>query len=156
MALVIPPLPLGTRGAIHKTVRREDTADSQGYKGVPVLSTPSLFLWMELACAQAVEGFLPKGLRHVGTRTEARHLAATPIGVPVTAVAELAEVDGRRLVFRCQARDPMEKIGEGIHERMIVDWDRFCRAMEQKKDYCDRNREPYPPGEGKEGGDREP
>lgn len=145
MALTIPPLPLGRKGVIRKIVRPEDTADFQGYKGVPVLSTPTLFLWMELACAEAVEGLLPPELCHVGTRTDARHLAATPVGIPVTAEAELVEVEGRRLVFRCRAHDPVERIGEGIHERLIVDWSRFCRALEEKTNRCDDNREPQPP-----------
>lgn len=148
MTLRIPPLPLGKRGTVEKTVRPEDTADFQGYKGVPVLSTPSLFLWMELACAAAVEGLLPPGLKHVGTRTEARHLAATPIGMKVTAEAELVEVDGRRLVFRCQARDPVEVIGEGIHERWIVDWKQFCRALEEKEQTCVSSQDPQFPWKG--------
>ena len=80
-----------------------------------------------------MEGVLPEGLRHVGTRTDARHLAATPIGLPVTAEAELVEVRGRLLVFRCRARDPAEVVGEGFHERLIVDWERFCRSVERKK-----------------------
>lgn len=115
------------------TVRSKDTAHHFGYEGVAVLATPSLFLWMELACAKAVEGLLPEGLRHVGTRMDARHLAATPVGLPVTVEAELVDVRNRLLTFRCEARDPAELVGEGIHERLIVDWDRFCRELDEKK-----------------------
>ena len=148
MPLQIPPLPLGRKGTVEKPVRVEDTADFQGYEGVPVLSTPSLFLWMELACAAAVEGLLPPGLRHVGTRTDARHLAATPIGLKVTAEAELIKVDGRRLIFRCQARDPVGLIGEGIHERWIVDWAQFCQGLEEKKRICASLQDPQSPLKG--------
>lgn len=129
----VPSLPLGRSAVTQWTVRSKDTAHRQGYEGVAVLSTPSLFLWMELACAKVVEGLLPEGLRHVGTRMDARHLAATPVGFPVTVDAELVDVKKRLLVFRCRARDPAELVGEGIHERLIVDWERFCRDLDEKK-----------------------
>ena len=78
-------------------------------------------------------GCLPAGYNHVGVHNDVVHLAATPVGLPVVASAELVEVDGRRLVFHVEAHDSVEKIGEGRHERMIVSWARFLERLEEKR-----------------------
>ena len=73
----------------------------------------------------AVEGLLPVGHQTVGTRLDVSHTAATPVGMRVVAHAEVIKVDGRKLTFRLWAEDAVERIGEGTHERIIVNVERF-------------------------------
>lgn len=122
----------GVKGEWRVLVGPEHTAHHTGHTGVHVFSTPQLILAMEMACTRALAGRLPDGFNHVGTRNDILHLTATPPGFTVVAEAELIEVDGRRLVFRVQAHDNIEKIGEGRHERVIVSWERFLGRLEEK------------------------
>jgi predicted thioesterase len=69
----------------------------------------------------------------VGTRVDVRHLAPTPVGMEVRLRAEILEVEGRRLRFRVEAWDAVEKIGEADHERFVIDWDRFIQRVEKKQ-----------------------
>jgi fluoroacetyl-CoA thioesterase len=84
---------------------------------------------MEAAAVQALSGSLAEGETTVGTRIEASHLAATPLGAEVRAEAELTAVEGRKLIFRIVAHDQQQKIGEGLHQRMIVARDRFLAKL---------------------------
>lgn len=122
----------GLKGEWRLLVGQEHTAHHTGHAGVHVFSTPQLILAMEMACTRALAGHLPDGFNHVGTRNDIVHLAATPPGFTVVAEAELIEVDGRRLVFRVEAHDDIEKIGEGRHERVIVSWERFLSRLDEK------------------------
>ena len=87
----------------------------------------------------ALSGALPPGQTSVRIKAELEHLAATPVGMEVTAAAELIGVDGRRLIFRVEARDAVEVIGRGRHERVLVDEARFLARTEQKKAKGDGN-----------------
>ena len=122
----------GLRGEWRVVVGPEHTAHHTGHTGVHVFSTPQLILAMEMACTKALSGRLPDGFNHVGTRNDIVHLAPTPPGSTVVAEAELIEVDGRRLVFRVEAHDGIDKIGEGRHERVVVNWERFLNRLEEK------------------------
>ncbi|MSQ27381.1 MAG: thioesterase [Dehalococcoidia bacterium] len=122
----------GLKGEYRVRVTEAHTAHHTGHTGVYVYSTPQLVLAMEMACTAALAGHLPEGWNHVGTKNDMTHLAATPVGFDVVAKAELAEVDGRRLVFRVEAYDDTEKIGEGRHERFVVEWSRFQARLEAK------------------------
>ena len=84
------------------------------------------------AAIKAVDHLLPSGSSTVGTHLDIRHLAATPPGLEVRARAELVEVEGRRLKFKVEAFDPSEKIGEGTHERFIVDLGRLIARAQAK------------------------
>ncbi|HEV8678575.1 MAG TPA: thioesterase family protein, partial [Stellaceae bacterium] len=86
----------------------------------PVFATANMIAFVEWTCVAALAPYLAPHQRTVGTRVEMTHLAATPIGMSVTADIELVEIDGRRLRFRVACRDEVEPIGEGFHERMIV------------------------------------
>lgn len=124
----------GLSAVIKATVTEEDTAARWGSGLVPVYSTPALVALLESAAVRLLEGRLGQGQTSVGVRIEVRHLAATPVGMQVRARAELVEVDGRRLAFRVEAWDEIEKIGEGAHDRFIVDEAKFMsRAMEKLK-----------------------
>jgi predicted thioesterase len=122
----------GLRGEAHLTVDFIHTAAALGDFGVVVLGTPYMINLMEIASAKAVEPELETGQTTVGTLVDVRHLAATPIEMKVTASSWLVEVDGRRLVFEVEAYDEREKIGEGRHERFIVDLQRFLERTRAK------------------------
>ncbi len=122
----------GLQGRSTLIVADEHTAAHFGAGGVRVFGTPMMIGLMENAAFSAVQALLPEGQTSVGTRVDIRHLAATPIGMRVTATAELLEVDGRRLLFRVEARDEKELIGEGQHERAIITLDRFLSRIEDK------------------------
>lgn len=122
----------GLTGEIEMVVTEDDTAARWGSGLVPVFGTPRLVGLMEGAAVQALEGRLPQGQTSVGGRIDVRHLAATPVGMRVHAYAELMEVDGRRLLFRVEAWDEVEQIGEAIHERFVVGVERFVARAQAK------------------------
>lgn len=105
----------------------ENTAAAVGAGGVEVFATPMMIALMENAAWRAVADHLDEGFVTVGTLVNVRHLAATPLGQRVRATAELIEIDRRRLVFRVEAYDERQKIGEGIHERFMVQLQRFLQ-----------------------------
>lgn len=111
----------GLVGEARTIVGGSNLASAYGSGAIDVFATPALVALVENAALLAVQPMLEPGTITVGTRVDIRHLAATPPGVEVQARAELIEVDGRRLVFRVEAADPVEQVGDGTHERMIVD-----------------------------------
>jgi fluoroacetyl-CoA thioesterase len=125
-------LEVGLTGEMVAEVQPEHTARSLGSGGVDVLATPMLVALMEGAAKDTVQPGLPEGWTTVGTRVDICHLAATPVGMKVSAKATLSEVDGRRLVFTVEAHDDHEKIGEGSHERFIVSTERFENKARSK------------------------
>jgi fluoroacetyl-CoA thioesterase len=124
---------LGTSAEVTATVDRSSLASTVGSGGLDVFSTPSLIALMENAARSAVEPLLPPHQATVGVRVDVRHLAPSPLGAPVRARAELIEVDGRRLVFHIEAFDAHEKIGEGTHERMVIDPARLLARAQAKR-----------------------
>lgn len=122
----------GLRGEARERVDESKLASTLKSGHVDVYSTPAMISLMEQAAIAAIDGLLPEGSESVGTRVDVRHLAATPPGLEVRAQAELVEVDNRRLVFRVEAFDPVEKIGEGTHERVIVDLPRLLARARGK------------------------
>ncbi len=87
---------------------------------------------MEKAASIAVQNYIDEDSSTVGTMINVKHMAATPIGLNVTARAELVEVDGKRLVFNVEAFDEKGKIGEGQHERFIINAQRFISKAKSK------------------------
>jgi len=114
-------------------VSAQETADHLGSGSVSVFSTPSMVLLMERTAVQAIEPVLPAEQQTVGIRIDVRHLAATPAGMTVRCKAELTEVNGRMLTFRVEAWDDVELIGEGTHERMLVQTQRFLDRVATKR-----------------------
>ena len=98
----------------------------------PVFATANMIALVEWTCVAALAPYLTPHQRTVGTRVEMSHTAATPIGMAVTAEIELIEFDGRRLRFKVSCHDEFEPIGEGFHERMIIDHDRFMARLARK------------------------
>ncbi|MDH3287579.1 MAG: thioesterase family protein [Betaproteobacteria bacterium] len=122
----------GLTGLAEIVVGTRDTAPHVGSGKIGVLATPIMVNLMEAAALQAVEKFMPPGYQTVGTRLDVKHFAATPVGLRVRAEAKLVKVDGRTLTFRIQAADEREPIGEGDHERLIINVERFDQRMQKK------------------------
>jgi fluoroacetyl-CoA thioesterase len=122
----------GLSAELNHTVADADTASKWGSGLVPVFSTPALVGLMESAAVAALAGHLPAGQTTVGARIDVHHLAATPVGMQVRARAELTAVEGRKLVFKIQAWDDVELIGEAAHERYVVDEARFLSRIQAK------------------------
>jgi fluoroacetyl-CoA thioesterase len=99
----------------------------------PVFATANMIAFIEWTCVAALAPYLAPHQRTVGTRVEISHTAATPVGMDVTAEVELIEIDGRRLRFKVSCGDEAEPIGDGFHERMIVDYDRFMARLDRKR-----------------------
>ena len=125
--------PLGLTGEATVQVGPELTARHLGSGAVGVFATPEMVRIMERAAVNALLPHLRPGQQSVGVLVNVRHLAATPLGATVTARAELIAVDGRRLTFRVSAHDGIEAIGEGLHERAIIDLARFEAKAQAKR-----------------------
>ena len=110
----------GLTGEAKIVVADANTAEVFGNAGAKVYATPMLVALMEQAAIDAIRQTLLPGEGSVGTRVEMSHTAATPIGLTVTARAELVEVAGKRLVFDIVAVDDVETVGKCRHERFIV------------------------------------
>lgn len=122
----------GTTNTLTVVVDESMTADRFGNTGVQVLATPMLVSDFELAAHQLAMPALALGQGTVGSRIDIRHLAATPIGMRVSFRATLTERDGRRLLFQVEADDDHDHVGEGTHERFIVDMQRFMGRIATK------------------------
>jgi fluoroacetyl-CoA thioesterase len=126
-------IPVGAKGTFTLKVTPAHLANQ--FKDVslpPVFATPMMVTAMENAALNAVREYLEPGESAVGTLVNVRHLAATPAGHQITAEAEVTEVDGRRIEFKVSARDETEEIGNGTHERMVVDLGRLGRKLDAK------------------------
>jgi len=122
----------GLSGQRSLVVEERHTAGHLGSGGAPVYATPMMVLAMEEAALGAVDPLLEPGKATVGYSLDVKHLAATPIGMRVTATATLLSVDGKMLTFRVEARDERELIGEGTHIRAIIDLERFKAKLAAK------------------------
>jgi fluoroacetyl-CoA thioesterase len=128
----LPDLKPGLKGSAQLLVGVEHTAPSIGSGKVPVLATPVMSNVIEAAALAAVEHLLPAGHQSLGIHLDVRHFAATPIGMRVRATAELIGVDRRTLSFRVEARDDKEPIGDGLHQRVVVNVARFDERVQAK------------------------
>ena len=126
-------LKIGLLAEKSEVVSTNNTAISYGSGSIAVYATPAMIGLMEGAAIKCVDDKLESGLGTVGISLNVRHLAATPIGMSVTATAELIEIVERKLVFKVTAFDNNEKIGEGIHERFIIKIDKFITKCNNKK-----------------------
>ena len=122
----------GLRGSASLVVSDEHTAPSIGSGKVRVLATPVMINLIEAAALDAIEHRLPAGYQSLGTRLDVRHIAATPVGMRVTATAEVLRVDGRTVNFRVEARDERELIGDGTHDRVVVNVAKFDQRVQRK------------------------
>lgn len=126
-------LQIGLKGVAETPVTEENTAAAMGSGLLPVFATPAMLALMENAAAASVQPCLAEGQGTVGTRLEVSHLAATPVGLTVRAESELIEIDRRSLVFTVRAWAGEELIGEGTHQRFIIDNARFLEKALAKR-----------------------
>jgi fluoroacetyl-CoA thioesterase len=128
------PIPVGAKGTFTLRVTPAHLANQFKDAALPqVFATPMMVTIMENAALNAVRAYLDPGESAVGTVVTVRHLAATPVGHQVTATAEVTKVDGRRIEFNVSARDETEEIGNGTHERMVVDMARLDKKLAAKR-----------------------
>jgi fluoroacetyl-CoA thioesterase len=126
-------IPIGATGIYTQRVAKSDLANQFKDTMLPqVFATPMMIRAMENAALNAIRDYLDPGESAVGTAVDIRHLAATPVGHQITAGATVTKTDGRRIWFDVSARDEMENIGTGTHERMVVDMKRISDKLAQK------------------------
>jgi fluoroacetyl-CoA thioesterase len=122
----------GLVGSVEHRVDERSTALSMVSGTVPVLGTPELVRLMEAAAVTALEGRLPADSTTVGVYIAAHHTAPTPIGLTVRVTATVTEVEGRRIRFNIVAHDDVEQVGHAVHERVIVNVERFMSGAARK------------------------
>jgi predicted thioesterase len=132
MAADLSRLRPGLRGEAFLTVGGEHTAPRVGSGAIHVLATPVMINLFEAAALAAVEQLLPPGHQSLGTVLHVRHIAATPVGMRVTAFATIEKIDGRTITFKVEARDERELIGDGTHERVVVNVEKFDQRVQRK------------------------
>lgn len=130
--LDLSKLRIGQIGSSELLVGAEHTAPHVGSGRVPVLATPVMINLIEAAALAAVEALLPIGCQSLGIHLNVRHFAANSVGMRVRAEAQLLAIDGRTLSFRVEARDDAEIIGDGTHQRVVVDVTRFDQRIQKK------------------------
>ena len=122
----------GLKGTAHLLVGAEHTAPFVGSGRIPVLATPVMINVIEAAALNAIEHLLPYEHQSLGTHLDVSHVAATPVGLRVTATAEVSQIDGRSIIFNVEARDDFEVIGGGTHRRVVVSVPRFDARIQRK------------------------
>lgn len=132
MTVLTSSLRPGLVGRAELVVGTNDTAPRVGSGRVAVLATPVMISVIEAAALDAVEHLLEEGKQSLGTHLDVTHVAATPVGMRLTATAELVAVEGRQLTFRVRAEDEVDVVSEGTHSRVVVDVARFDQRVRQK------------------------
>lgn len=122
-------LTVGMINKKEKIVTSNDTASSFGSGAAEVFATPMMIGLMENAAMNCVKDKLPQGYSTVGTMVNIKHMSATAVGKKVWAIAKLVEIDRKRLTFFVEAFDEDKKIGEGTHERFIIDETKFMQNL---------------------------
>lgn len=122
----------GMAGTSTLVVAPEHTAPRVGSGRIAVLATPVMINVIEAAALAAMEHALPDGHQSLGIHLDVRHFAATPVGLTVTARAEVTAVEGRTITFRVEVKDDKEPIGDGTHQRVVVNVARFDQRVQRK------------------------
>jgi len=125
---------VGMKHSIEKIVTPELTANAVGSGGLDVFGTPFMIGMMECAAMWCIQPELPEGKGTVGVEISTNHLAPTPVGMKVTATAEVTAVseNGKMITFKITAFDEEGPIGEGVHTRAIISNDRFLQKCNEK------------------------
>ena len=122
----------GSVGRSELLVGEEHTAPRVGSGLVHVLATPVMINLFEAAALDAVDQHLPAGYPSLGTVLNVRHIAATPVGMKVFSLARIIKVEGRTVYLAVEARDEKELIGDGLHERVVVNVEKFSVRVAKK------------------------
>lgn len=124
---------VGMKHEVAFQVDEQYTAFHIGSGELRVLATPSMIGFMERTSHQLLTRCLPEGYSSVGAQVDIRHLAPTPMGWTVRVTSEVLEVDGRKVTLAVEAWDDQEKVGEGRHQRVVIDLNRFLSRVEAKR-----------------------
>ena len=124
---------IGKTLTITETVEESKLACNVGSGAVEVFATPMMIALIEKCAAACVQDELPEGDATVGTLINVSHVAATPVGMKVSATATVTAVEGRKICFSVKAEDECGLIGEGTHERVVIHVDRFNDKAKAKK-----------------------
>jgi fluoroacetyl-CoA thioesterase len=124
----------GLIGTAQLVVADEHTAPRVGSGMVHVLATPVMINLIEAAALDAIERLLPEGTQSLGTVLNIRHIAATPVGMKAKARVEVVRVDGRTVHFKVEVHDEKDLIGDGTHERVVVNVEKFAARVKRKLD----------------------
>jgi predicted thioesterase len=122
----------GLSGHAELIVGEEHAAPRVGSGLVHVLATPVMINLLEAAALDAVDKHLPEGYQSLGTVLNVRHIAATPVGMRVRATAEIVKIEGRTVSLKVKADDETELIGDGTHERVVVNVGKFSQRVQRK------------------------
>lgn len=125
---------VGLTKKMQEMVSHENTAKAVGSGGLDVYATPAMIALIEKTCYTCIQEQLDSGLSSVGTLVKVAHVSATPIGNQVECVAKIEKVEGRKVEFIVEVCDDFGIIGEGRHERIIIDIDRFMTKVNGKLD----------------------
>lgn len=125
-------LTLGLKGNSQTVVNQKNTAKEMGSGSLHVFSTPSLCALMENAACNALDHILTNDHTTVGTMIQINHTSATPVGMSVYAEADLISINGRKLTFEITAHDDKELIATAIHERVLINTERFLQKVNNK------------------------
>lgn len=125
---------IGAKGRAQNTVTAQNTAIAAGSGSLPVFGTPFMAALMEAAAVAALAPYMAQGESSVGTRLEITHDTATPVGIDVWAEAEVTTVDRRKISFTVCAFDSAGPIGSGIHERFLIDAEKFLAKAQNRKE----------------------
>ena len=125
---------VGLKGLAEALVTESNTATAACSGALPVFGTPFLCALMEEAAWKSIAPHLEAGQSTVGTRLDISHDAATPVGMKVWAESEVTQVDGRRIELKVAAYDEKGPIGQGTHQRFIVQDEKFLARAAAKKE----------------------
>jgi fluoroacetyl-CoA thioesterase len=123
---------IGIKGSKTITVTEEMTAEKIGSGMLPVYASPCMMAEMENVASLSVQKELEEGNGTVGIKMNVDHVSATPVGMQVRIETELTEIDRKRLVFKVEAYDEAGLIGQGLHERFIIQNEKFLAKAESK------------------------
>ncbi len=126
-------LQTGIKGRIEMTVTPDKCAGAVGSGELDVFATPAMIALIEETAWRSVAPELQPGEGTVGTALNVRHVAATPVGLKVRCETELTLVDRRRLVFDVKVYDPFGLVGEGTHERFVIQYEKFLKKVDEKR-----------------------
>lgn len=124
---------IGEKHEVKIVVSEEITAAKMRSGSLPVLATPFMVALMEQAASELCDKHLQEGISTVGTALDIQHLAPTPVGAEVKAIATVTAYDGRKVCFDVEAHDEIGLIGKGTHERFSIKIDKFMEKAAQRK-----------------------
>ena len=122
----------GVKNEVFDVVNEKNTALAMGSGCLNVYATPAMCALMEKAACLSIEPFLEEGQSSVGTHVDVSHLSATPAGMKVWADSEVVAIDRRKITFSVKAYDERGLIGEGTHDRFIINIDKFQTSAQNK------------------------